>query len=140
MKPSTARRGPARGPPALPPPPQDHGAPVRLLTDRLRRDARVVPQGDVDPAPLEGGHRLRLGRLSRLPDPLRRAPGGRGRRLELEHLARLDAPLGSALGDLAQLLLAATAIVLDVDEDTRPGAPPLGGGGGYEGRRRGAAR
>ena len=58
---------------------------------------------EVDPAPLEGGHRL-----------------------ELEHLAGLDDARGGAIGELAELALAPAAVVLDVDEDAGPGAHLLG--------------
>ena len=73
-------------------------APVRLLADRLRRDVRVFPERDVDPASLEGRHRL-----------------------QLEHLARLDHALGGTGREVAQLAFAAAAVVLDVHEHTRPG-------------------
>src|SRR6478735_5261230 len=43
-------------------------APVRLLADRLRRDAGVVAQRQVDPAPLQRGHRLELEHLAGLDD------------------------------------------------------------------------
>ena len=57
----------------------------------------------MDPASLEGRHGL-----------------------QLEHLASLDDPLGGPLGNLAKLALAAATVVLDVDEDARPG-PHLAG-------------
>src|SRR5438093_616763 len=77
---------------------QDHDPPVWLLADRLRRHVGVALEREVYPAPLEGGHRL-----------------------ELQHLARLDDALRGPVGDLAQLALPPAAIVLDVDEDPRPG-------------------
>src|SRR4051794_13994576 len=82
-------------------PRQDDDPPVRLLADRLRRDGLVVAKRQVDPAPLEGGHRL-----------------------QLEHLAGLDDALRGACGEVDQLPLASAAVVLDVDEDTCPLAGP----------------
>ena len=84
-------------------PRDEHDAAVRLLADRLGRDAGMVAQREVDPAALEGGHRL-----------------------QLEHLAGLDDARGGPVGELAQLALAPAAVVLDVDEDARPGAHLLG--------------
>ena len=45
---------------------QHHHAAVRLLADRLGGDAIVIAQREVDPAPLEGGHRLELEHLAGL--------------------------------------------------------------------------
>ena len=45
------------------------------------------------------------------------APLDGGHRLELDDLARLDHALRGAIGNVAQLLLAAAAVVLDVDGD-----------------------
>src|SRR5688572_1502030 len=78
---------------------QDDDAPMRLLANGLRSDVRIAPQREVDPAPLEGGHRL-----------------------ELKHLAAFLDLLRGARRDLAQLALTPAAVVLDVDQDARPGA------------------
>jgi len=75
----------------------DHDPPVRLLADRLGRDIGMVAQRQVNPAPLEGRHRL-----------------------ELEHLAGLDDPLRRPLRDLAELTLASPAVVLHVHQDAGP--------------------
>src|SRR4029079_1372866 len=56
-------------------PRKDHHAAIGLLADRLGRDVAVVPQREVDPAALEGGHWLQLEHLARLRD----AFGGAGR-------------------------------------------------------------
>ena len=58
------------------------------------RTLRVLEQRHVDDAALDGGHRL-----------------------ELDDLAGLDDALRRAVRDVAQLLLAAAAVVLDVDRD-----------------------
>ena len=58
-----------------------------------------IAQGEVDPAPLERGHRL-----------------------QLEHHAALDDLVRGSSRDLAQLALAPTAVVLDVHEHAGPGA------------------
>ena len=63
----------------------------------------MIAQGEVDPAPLECRHGL-----------------------ELEHLARLDHARGGPLGEFAKLALATAPIVLDIDQDTGPGAHLLG--------------
>src|SRR5205085_7594389 len=78
-----------------------HDPAVRLLADRLGDDVRVVAQRDVDPSALQGGHGLELEHLARLQDP----PRGPGR-------------------EVAELPLAAAAVVLDVDQDPRPAAHP----------------
>src|SRR5687767_15426836 len=67
---------------------------VRLDADALRPDAWVLEQCHVNHAPLDGGHRLQLDDLARLNDALR-----------------------GAVGNVAQLLLAAATVVLDVDGD-----------------------
>ena len=48
----------------------------------------------------------------------------RRHRLELEHLAGLDDACRRAVGEVAELALAAAAVVLDVDEDAGPAAHP----------------
>src|SRR5687767_13620981 len=73
---------------------QHHDPAVRLDPDALGADARVLEQRHVDHAPLDGRHRL-----------------------ELDDLAGLDDAFGGAIGDVAQLLLPAAAVVLDVDRD-----------------------
>ena len=78
----------------------DHPA-VGLLADRLGRDVAVVAQREVDPAALEGRHRL-----------------------QLEHLAGLGDALRGAGREVDELALAAPAIVLDVDEHAGPLAGP----------------
>src|SRR5690349_8958548 len=80
---------------------EDDDPPVRLLADGLGRDLRMLAEREVDPAPLEGRHRL-----------------------ELDHLAGLLDAGGRAVGEVAELALAAAAIVLDVDEDAGPLAHP----------------
>ena len=64
----------------------------------MRDDARVVAKRQVDPAPLERGHRL-----------------------QLEHLAGLDDAGRGSIGEFAQLALAPASVILDIDEDPRPG-------------------
>src|SRR4029079_385816 len=64
---------------------------VRLAPDALGADLAVLDERHVDDAPLDGRHRLQLNDLAGLQDPLRRA-----------------------VGDIAQLLLPAAAVVLDV--------------------------
>src|SRR4051812_33547533 len=59
----------------------------------------MIAKSEVDPAALERGHRL-----------------------QLKHLAGLGHARGRALGELAELPLAATAVVLDVDQHAGPGA------------------
>src|SRR6185503_13083696 len=76
---------------------QDDDPAVGLLADGLRRDAGDLAEREVDPAALEGGHGL-----------------------QLDHPAGLVDPLGCPLGELLELPLAATAIVLDVDQHPRP--------------------
>jgi hypothetical protein len=76
---------------------QNDHPPVRLFATGLRSDPAVFAQGEVDPAPLEGGHRL-----------------------ELEHLACGHDPLGGPVRKVAQLAFTPAAVILDVDEDARP--------------------
>ena len=66
-------------------------------------DIGVISQGQVDPATLQGRHRL-----------------------QLEHLAGLDDALCGSLGDLTQLALPATPVVLDIHEDPGPLRPSRG--------------
>src|SRR5688572_24106126 len=73
---------------------QHHDPAVRLDADALRPDARALGQCHVDHPPLDGRHRL-----------------------ELDDLAGLDDALGGPVGDVAQLLLSAATVVLDIDRD-----------------------
>src|SRR5918992_347700 len=73
---------------------QDDDPPVRLDAHALGADPRILDQREVHDASLERRHRL-----------------------QLDDLAGLDDALGGTRRDIAQLLLAASAIVLDVDRD-----------------------
>src|SRR6188768_1337292 len=84
-------------------PRDENDPPIRLLADRLGRDRRMIAEGEVDPAPLEGRHRL-----------------------ELEHLPGLHDPRRGTVGKLPQLAFPPAAVVLDVDEDPRPRSDLLG--------------
>jgi hypothetical protein len=70
---------------------------IGLLANRLGADTGMIAQSNVDPAPFECRHWL-----------------------ELQHLAGLHDALCGAYRKITQLSLAATPIVLDVDQDPRP--------------------
>ena len=57
----------------------------------------MITQREMDPAPLEGRHGLKL-----------------------EHLAGLHDAFGGAVGKISELLLATAPVVLDINEDPRP--------------------
>ena len=63
----------------------------------------MIAKRQMDPAPLEGRHGLKL-----------------------EHLAGLHDALGGAVGKVSELLLATAAVVLDINKDPRPFADAFG--------------
>src|SRR5256885_9555117 len=73
---------------------QHHDPPVRLDPHALGPHPRVLDERHVHDPALDGGHRL-----------------------ELDDLARLQHTLGRSPRDVAQLVLAPAAVVLDVDRD-----------------------